>query len=219
MIDQLIKRYPRVYHMAFADCRDSIWTHGLLSTQSLVELCELTGAKRDAILRQRRNELVSLAGPGGEIVIRDQKPISESKLAGCLDGGLTPQDWYQRLNERVFFWVRPDRVRGLLKAGAYAECRNDVYVFDTERLISDYADRIELAAMNTGATRPMAFRRGPSTFQKLATYPYEARRKKNLEPVIEFTVLGGLPNALEYVVEIERWDSGDCLEVIKPPFA
>jgi len=59
-------------------------------------------------------------------VLRDNKPLSESKLAACLQDGLTPEDWYapedwyEILNGRLFFWPTSQRVETLLGAAAYS---------------------------------------------------------------------------------------------------
>ncbi len=50
----LSQHYPVLYHMAEAGSWDSISEHGLLSTRSLIDLFEVDGDARDAILRARR---------------------------------------------------------------------------------------------------------------------------------------------------------------------
>jgi hypothetical protein len=43
--------------------------------------------------------MVQVKGKKGETAwIRDQRPMSDKNLAGCLRDGLTPTDWYRMLN-------------------------------------------------------------------------------------------------------------------------
>jgi hypothetical protein len=52
-----------------------------------------------AITRQRRPECRMLTHPvHGEAIITDNRPLSETKLAACLDDGLTPGAWLEILN-------------------------------------------------------------------------------------------------------------------------
>jgi hypothetical protein len=213
MVEDLIERYPRLYHMAFAECYGSILKRGLLSAKRLVEAAQIDDEQRSRLLTQRRPDSVRLTTNEGEFWLRDQKPLSEKRLASCLEGGLTPSQWCESLNSRIYFWVRENKVRELLSAGAYAAGNHVVLVVDTRSLIDEYRDHVRLAAMNTGATRPMAFTRGPDTFKPLDTYPFAFRRKKGLEPVIEFTILDGVPNIEEHLVAVEHWEAGTLTRV------
>src|SRR5438045_3691733 len=113
-----------LFHMAEAGSWPGIQRHGLLSTESLLDLFDITGEQRDALLSRRRAFLTTITHPQhGRAVIRDQKPLSEKKLAGCLRDGLTPSEWLRLLNGKVFFWVDPARLTNLRQARAYREVR------------------------------------------------------------------------------------------------
>ena len=169
---QLIERYPVLYHMAFPNSWPSMQQLGLLSSSALVELFEVPEPRRTTLLTsQRRGTETFLHAIHGSASLRDQKPLSEKNLTRCLID-CSPSDWYRILNERVFFWLNRDRLLTLMSAAEYAGEPHTVLELDTAGLLSQYLDRIELAHMNTGNTRPFAHPRGASTFRTLKSYPY-----------------------------------------------
>ena len=86
--ERLAEVYPKLYHMAEAGSWDSIRLHGLRSTSALLSLfSKSVGARRAEIEARRRPEKVRLSDPEiGDATVRDQKPLIESKLVGCLRG-------------------------------------------------------------------------------------------------------------------------------------
>jgi uncharacterized protein DUF7002 len=205
--EDVAKNFPLLYHMAWKGSWASIKRHGLLSTESLLDLFEITGQARTALLARKRPDSVPIKHRRyGAVVIRDQKPMNDRKLAGSLTGGLPLQTWYRMLNQRVFFWLTEDRLIRLMSADAYHDEAHDVLVIRTAPLVRDYRRHIRLTAMNTGATRPMAFPRGPDTFLRIRDYPFADRVKRRLEPIMELTVLGGIPDIRRYVERVERWN-------------
>jgi len=157
-------------------------------------------------MTRRRPALVLLEHPQhGRAVIRDQKPLSEAKLAGCLCDGLTPTQWLRMLNTKVFFWVDPRRLTNLRDARAYRRQRQLVLRVDSRRLIEAYADRIYLSDRNTGTTSPFAHRRGRDTFLPFAT---NGRRR-----VVELAIEGGVPDVRKYVLRAEEI-GGDQIDVV-----
>src|SRR5947207_3320896 len=115
--DEIADRYPLLYHMAWKGSWPSIKRHGLMSTKRLLDLFQVTGPSRTALLTRRRPESVPIRHRRyGTAVIRDQKPLNDRKLAGSLMGGLTLRQWYGMLNERVFFWLTEERLIRLMSA-------------------------------------------------------------------------------------------------------
>jgi len=101
--EELILHYPRLSHMAEDGSWESIKRFGLLSTTALLDLFEIDGSRRTAIESQRRPDSVPIRHcRHGTAVIRDQKPMNDSALIGCLEG-MTTSAWYQLLNGKVFF--------------------------------------------------------------------------------------------------------------------
>lgn len=90
LAQQLWEKYPQMFHMAEPGSWPSIQKHGLLSTSSLFDLFEVPRKDRIAIETYRRPNPVPLMHPvHGSALIRDQKPLSEKRLAACLTGGIT----------------------------------------------------------------------------------------------------------------------------------
>ncbi len=197
---QLVGDSPVLYHMAERGSWDSIRRHGLLSTSALLDLFAVTGEGRARIESRRRPEPVTLASPGiGSAVIRDQKPMDDRGLERCLQDGLTPRHWYEILNARVFFWLSQTRLLRLLKARAYRDSEHDVLEIDTASLVAAYRDRITLAPINTGATKPMPAPRGKATIVGIPQYDYARRRLSHpREPVVELAVSSGVPNVMAF---------------------
>src|SRR5882672_6402572 len=119
-IEDVAARYPLLYHMAERDSWPGIRRHGLLSTTAALDLFQIDGPRRNALERQRRPEKELIEHPThGCLLLRDQKPLNEERLRSCLEGGLTPADWYAILNGRTFLWARRERLITLLQAEAY----------------------------------------------------------------------------------------------------
>jgi uncharacterized protein DUF7002 len=178
-VDQLVSRYPRLYHMAEAGSWPSIRERGLLPTAQLVEEFAPPPDVRAAILDQPRARSFVLTHPRlGQAVIRDQVPLRPHILAQRLTGLTVPQ-WLAILNDRVFFWLGRHRLDTLLNARLNRGRAHDVLTVDTAALVATYADRIRLSPLNSGATLfPNAAPRGPDTFQTIGAYPYDTLRRQ-----------------------------------------
>jgi hypothetical protein len=164
--------------MAECGAWSGIQQHGLLSTTALLDLFEVEGGRRFAIESMRRPEMVEISHPRhGRALIRDNKPLREQFLIDCLEG-CTPQQWYELLNRKVFFWVTAQRLETLLAARAYRSRAHDVLTIDTRSLLDRRLADITLAPINTGATLyPSAPPRGLSTFVSIEDYDWEAMRR------------------------------------------
>jgi hypothetical protein len=185
----------------------SIASHGLLSTRSLLDLFQITGEQRTALLTRRRPATVFVDHPVyGRAAIRDQKPLSEKRLAGCLRDGITPGEWIEMLNSKVFFWVNPERLAVLRGARAYRQQRQLVLRVDTRQLVEAHVDDIFLADRNTGATSPMAHPRGRDTFVGL--------RADQRKRIVELTVTGGVPNIGRFVTSACEIGGGEPDDIL-----
>ena len=201
--DVVAAQYPFLYHMAALGSWSGIKAQGLLSTSALLDLYGIQGSERIALERSHRPRSVILEHAAyASATIRDQKPMSDRGLQRALQDGLTPEQWYVMLNDKVFFWVTRGRLERLLGAGEYRHTQHDVLVLRTASVLAEYSDRVLLAGMNTGATNPFPHPRGRDTFLPLSTYPFEARRKARKEPIVELAVQGGVPNAAKHAIEV-----------------
>jgi hypothetical protein len=206
--------YPRLYHMAQAGSWHSIQRLGLLSTTALLDLFEINGKSRMRIESQHRPECVDITHPKhGTATIRDQKPMSEKALQKCLRG-TTPQEWYELLNRRVFFWVTEERVSTLLGARAYKKHEHDVLTVDSAGILEQYAKHVTLCPINSGSTVYNPQPRGRDTFQPFAKYPFEHRKKYGKRAIAEMAVDYAVPDARNYVLRVERRAGSRILEVL-----
>jgi len=204
-LDELIHDCPRLYHMAEPGSWPSIQKLGLLSTTALLDVYGVSGAERTAIESARRSTSVRVEALGlSSAVVRDQLPMTDAGLQRCLTDGLTPKDWYELLNSKVFFWLTRERLLRLMGAHTYRAGRHDVLVLDTRSLVDDHRDRIWLCPMNSGNTKPYPHPRGLSTFQRISDYPYSDWRGKRAagERVVELCVDNKVRNVEHYVVEV-----------------
>jgi hypothetical protein len=203
--ERLAARYPVLHHMAEDGSWESIREHGLLSTTALLDLFEVKGEERFAIESTRRPEIVQLRHPEhGAALIRDNKPMQERSLKRCLHG-MTPREWYEHLNRRVFFWVDRKRLLELLCAKAYRDRPHLVLEVDTAELLERHADCATLSSINSGATFAMnPAPRGPDTFRRIADHP-EGR------PVVELAVDFAVPDIADFVLSVSRWYGAEML--------
>jgi hypothetical protein len=208
--------YPRLYHMAEAGSWESISKHGLLSTSSLLTLFEIQGNDRRNIERQRRAESIRIEHKEfGSAVIRDQKPIIETKLKAALSD-YTLEEWYVLLNEQVFFWLTTSRLQTLLAARAYRNKPHLILTLDTLPLVTTHEQEIWLSPMNSGNTLPFAHPRGRDTFRKMNEYPFQERLKRGPDyTVVELAVKGGVTDIRKYVLLAESMVSdGETLRTL-----
>ena len=175
--EELAKTYPWLYHMADEQSWESIRKHGLLSTSALLDLFEVKGQQRAQIEKRHRPEAVEITHAAHRrAVVRDQKPLIESKLRKSLQD-CTVEEWYRLLNRHVFFWLTKERLKTLLCARAYRNSPHIVLTVETLPFVKRYSERIVLSPMNSGNTQPIAHPRGLQTFQKMRNYPFQERAK------------------------------------------
>ena len=216
-IEDLVKFYPRLYHMAESGTWQSIKQHGLMSTTALLDLLEVSGQDRIRIEDERRPESVSIKhAKHGPAVIRDQKPMTESALLKCLEKPYTPKQWYRLLNRNVFFWLDSRRLDGLLAARAYRDKNHCVLTIDSQRLVQAYSPKITLSPMNSGSTIYRPLPRGAKTFLPIADFPFEERRKTRAiqNTVVELLIQYAVPNIDEFVVKVEERKGATVLKTL-----
>jgi hypothetical protein len=201
----LADRYPVLYHMAEDGSWESIRRHGLLSTSALLDRFEIEGEERYAIESVRRPEITSVQHPEqGTALIRDNKSMQEKSLERCLVG-MTPREWYEHLNRRVFFWVEWKRLLKLLGARAYKDRPHLVLEVDTAKLLDQHTERVRISPINSGATFAMnPAPRGPDTFRHIADHPED-------KPIVELTVDYAIPDIADFVFSVSHWHGTEKL--------
>lgn len=216
--EDLIRRYPVLFHMAEDGSWPSIQRHGLLSTSALLDLFEVHAERRSPLERQRRPASVELHhGVHGSAVIRDQLPMRDSVLARVLDGGMSTADWYGLLNSHVFFWLSEDRLDRLLRARAYRDRPHLVLHVDTAAIVDRHRGAIRLTAINTGSTLFNAPRRGVDAFHTIESYPYDRwlQRRGRRDAIAELAVVHAVPDIDGAVTSVTRRLAGNVLEQLR----
>jgi hypothetical protein len=127
---------------------------------------------------------------------------------------MTPREWYELLNRKVFFWVREERVQQLLGARMYRSNAHTVITLDTASMLRVHHDRITLSPINSGSTLYNPRPRGADTFLPMHAYPFADRKKKAglARAVAELAVDYSVPDVLEHVTRVERRKGGLVLE-------
>jgi hypothetical protein len=202
--ESLAAYHPRLYHVTAPEAGESIKRHGLLSTEALLKLFDITSKRRAEIAGRRRDSEVMLEHPDhGRAVISDNLPLSFSALEKCLDDDLTPVEWLRILNTRVFFWADESGLRRLLGARANRNRDRLVLVVDTLSIVKAHAKKVELSPINTGATLRRPARRGLATFSPLANHSYREWRglRGGRDSVLEVVVRGSVPDIEKHIVE------------------
>jgi hypothetical protein len=121
---------------------------------------------------------------------------------------MTPREWYETLNLRVFLWVDGRRLLKLLGASAYRARPHLVLELDTAGLLLRYENDVTLSAINSGATFPMdPAPRGPGTFRSIGDHP---RGKAVVELAVDYAV----PAAADLTLRVSRWRGGEELEEV-----
>jgi hypothetical protein len=180
---------------------------GLLSTNELLRRGH-HGAEVEETVRAHRPVGVTL--PDG-VFIRDQAPMPPTALAGCLDGGLTPRDWYDLVNDHVFFWLDEDRARR--HAIALRRRAQILLTIDVHALVAVHGDAVYVTPFNIGNARRSPAPRGRRTLVPLASWrahgwkaetgPGRRVRAASHAPA-ELLVRGGVPDVARFVTHSER---------------
>ena len=182
-----LKRHRRLYHFAEMDAWNSIRTDGLLSTSALLDRYEVQGKARFALESTRRGGMSTLKKEGlPDVVIRDQKPLSDASLRDCLPPEISPRNWYELLNGKVFFWLSKERLQRM--ARTYGDKERLVLVLDSRGFAAAHADDIWLSHMNSGCSIPWKAERSYETFRRIADYPYGKHRGTAAELCVDHSV-------------------------------
>ncbi|PIG92386.1 hypothetical protein CSQ79_17385 [Gloeocapsopsis sp. IPPAS B-1203] len=204
--------------MAEAGNWSSIQQYGLLCASKLLDLAGLVGTEREHLERVQRQEHTKL--PNG-VQIRDQKPMPPEALESCLVG-LNPAEWYALINNRVFFWLDPDRLN---RQRAACEPRSQIVLtIDTSELVAAYCHQVAVTPINTGNARRRPACRGASTFvpytvwvesgwaSEAATLGLPERKRSHVP--VELTVTGGVPDAMRFVLNVCELETGQSFTLL-----
>jgi hypothetical protein len=199
--DALISKYPKLYHMAEKENWDNILKNGLLSTTALLDLFEYRGIKRFQIESQLRGKKIRIDHPDhGYAIIRDQDPMCDKPPKGiflekCLDG-INPQQWFEFLNRKVFFWADRTGLSFMLGAKLYRFRSHLVITVDTEQIIKRYETKITLSSINSGSLYNLD-KRNKDTFKPLSNF-------KNMRRITELAVDYSIPDIFCLTISVHE---------------
>ncbi|MGZ5198708.1 MAG: DUF7002 family protein [Telluria sp.] len=200
------------YHLVDIRNWKSIQAQGLLSTRRLVELS--TNVER-SMLRQHRltGEYLDCGA-----YIRAQGAISRKSLARALRSGVTPEDWFELLNSKVFFWLDLDRLNHYRAA-----CKSEkqvVLALDAGRMLEEYAPFASVSPISLGNAMRAAAPRNLTTFVPYDRWvesgwdceqvPGLSRRPRSLWPT-ELTITGDIPDIARFVIGSAYLDASEQL--------
>jgi uncharacterized protein DUF7002 len=198
--ESFTRRFPVLYHMAEDGSWPSIKDHGLLSTAGLLDAYRYEGTRREEIQFRRRDRKIPITCPGMPgAVVRDQKPLDESRLGSCLTDDLTPRQWYGIINSKVFFWPSWSELLFFLQVREYRNLRHTVIGIPTRLLVDAHAGDVRLSSINSGSTfRDPPDARGLGTFRRLEDFPPFGTPR-------EVAIEGGITDLLALDPLVERW--------------
>ena len=160
----------------------------------------------------------SLRLPSG-VLIRDQRPMPPKALRRCLTSGLTPADWFELLNSKVFFWLDPGRLnRQRLAGGALPQI---ALVINAADLLMKYNGFATVTPINTGNALRFAAPRNLTTFVPyerwlIDGWAYEdipgARPRPRSHRPAELTISEAVPDILDYVMAAVPLNAGEILD-------
>lgn len=191
----------------------SIRKNGLLSTSALLDLFEVDVEARRKIESKWRPESVEIENPKyGKAMIRDQRPLHRGAHPFII--GMSPEQYYELLNHKTFFWTRKERLVRLLEGQAYRGRSHDVLTVDTKALVEAHGDEITLSPINSGAFYGSG-KRGAFTFKKIADHPYqEMHKKRGEDAVTELVVEYAVKDIEKFTIRVEEWAGGKPVRII-----
>lgn len=207
-VSDLSSKYPALYHMAEKRNWDSILRHGLLSTTALLDLFEYTGKDRFEIESQLRCREYRITHPAhGVAFIRDQDPMRDRPEKGLSLGeclvNITPQQWFELLNRRTFFWTDVTGLNFMLGAKLYRNRSHYVITVNSGELLRRHADKVSLSDMNSGSLYGQK-KRSADTFKPISRHDVPWVR----ELAVEYSV----PDITELMTSVEecicQWNNG-----------
>jgi hypothetical protein len=220
LVNELIRLYPRLYHMAADGSWPSIRQHGLLSSERLLQEWEVPGPARDRALTEARRDSIRLEHPAlGTAVVRDQKPIHVPSLQEALSD-LTVAEWLRELNSRVFFFLYEEALSVLLKSPSYRNEAHTVLTIDTALFVTAHENEIELTTFNTGfAQRHNKKARSRESFVPLAEFSHPhrdvARVGSSNRDVVELCVKDAVSDIAAHVIRVDLRQGDEVIRRIE----
>ena len=194
--------WPKLYHMAEEGSWSSIRKIGLLSTTELLKKCNVGDRERASIESKWREDGLRIpCGEHGSVYIRDQIPMEPGELRKCLNG-MSPDEWYQFINGKVFFWTTMQDLQKFLSATHYRNKPHVVITVDTKAIVNLFFSSVSLSPINSGSTfyDPNKYAgprtRNRNTFEKILDYRFDW--------IKELAIDGGIPDIISVALRVDR---------------
>jgi hypothetical protein len=201
------------YHLVDASNWASVQNHGLMSARLLMEVC---GAIEYGASRRHRPANLRLASG---VLIRDQRPMPPKALMRCLRSGLMPEDWFELLNSKVFFWLHLRRLnRQRLACGASPQV---ALVVNASQLLMKYSGSAAVTPINTGNALRSAAPRNLTTFVPYERWVFDGwvsedipgrRARRTSHCPAELTISEAVPDIMEYILAAVPLNAGEVLD-------
>lgn len=169
-IELFLSRFPQLYHVSLCKRPSDILDNGFSSAAELIR--RFGCADSESPLCSQRKQPVEIAAPWGSVTLNDQKPLPRAGLLRCLEG-LSPEDWYAELNERIFFFPHRKAAERFASVRTSAMPERTIFAVDSRELYELGGARLELSAINTGNAMRRPAKRSRATFQPIEEYPLE----------------------------------------------
>jgi hypothetical protein len=190
-VDQLTQRFPNLWHVTFAGGWEGIQRHGFLRTIDVAS--ESSGKLRTEITRVETAD-------GTQVMLRDQLRTRADPTRSLDD--ITPSEWWQLVNSRVYFFCRQRDVNTLVESYIGRRLPQEVIKLRAKPVLEVVADEIEVTTVNVGVfPRTRAPSRGRSSFVPLADYPVADAAK-----IREITVAARVPIASSAITSVARYE-------------
>jgi hypothetical protein len=206
----------KVYHLVDEQNWSSVQAGGLMSAKRLAM------ASNYDLNDLRKHRARGVVLPSGAR-IRDQSPMPPAVLARFLRDGLSPEDWYDVLNSKVFFWLDPARLNRQRQACGHAPQR--VLVIDGCRMLKAHGARACVAPINTGNAMRAAAPRGLTTFVPWEQWKADAWASEQVGQTkgrpathrpVELTIEDEVADVLDYVDDVVRLGPGEVFSGNRP---
>lgn len=173
-IKKFIQSTPYLYHLTSQqNAKNIVDALRLYSANALIDMSD--ERKENGIKSNKRFVHKTIHVNGKEVLLRDQRPISEKALGKCLTDGWGVPNFLYFLNDRVFMWPNLDRLTRHFNR--YFDEEPIIFRFDTESIL-EANPHAKFARLNTGATRANSYlggkapERGPKTFLSANDYEF-----------------------------------------------
>lgn len=209
-LEHLVRTHPQLYHVTAPGAWESIREVGLLSAAMLADRYGVEGRRRSRLIQRCRDANETLTADGlPDAVLYDHEPFNEDRLLAQLafqGARITLEDWWSRMSGRVFLWASWERQQEYVAR----HVPRDLLVIDTRSLVAKHRWSVQLCAHDNHFNHGTGDPDHGNLFLGISEW-YRYWRRHGLEklPVVEFTVLGCIPDIADHVVRVFSVQAND----------